>query len=256
VAQTAVGFGFSRGSPGGTDPNNAGTCDSTTDEGIFPFRTLGLEPYDVLDGWGHFMTYRVSPVMTDPFKGTTTANANIYMRCRRFPWFDDGVRVYASPYYNTTNVYPEKAGFCCPPTNSTYDPTTDLKIYASAASVTPINGIGRTAVNNANINTMTGLGYDELPAVDGTQEVFAFAIISHGDNGTGAYLANGTANRAGGSAGTDEQVNYTFATPLRVIDRPMMMAAGANHFDDIVVWRTQIGLMGELNNASCYLPWR
>jgi hypothetical protein len=36
----------------------------------------------------------------------------------------------------------------------------------------------------------------------------------------------------------------------------MMMAPGTNYFDDIVIWRTQIGLMAELNNASCYMPWR
>jgi len=29
-----------------------------------------------------------------------------------------------------------------------------------------------------------------------------------------------------------------------------------NYFDDIVIWRTQLGLIGELNNASCYAPWR
>ncbi len=256
VAQTNANFGFARGGPGTGDPNNVGVCDANSDEGIVPFRTLGLEPYDAIDGWGRFMTYRISPVMADPFNGTTTANANIYMRCRRFPWFDNGAKVYSKPYFNATNIYPEKAGFCCPPDNGNFGPATDMRILSSSAAAATIGTIGRTILNDDNINTITPNGYDAVPETAAQQQLFAFAIISHGSNGVGAYVANGTNARLAGAASADETVNFTFAKPLRVIDRPMMLAPGPNYFDDIVVWRTQIGLMAELNNASCYLPWR
>jgi hypothetical protein len=52
----------------------------------------------------------------------------------------------------------------------------------------------------------------------------------------------------------DEQANID--GDRDIVSHPVNATAGPNYFDDIVTWRTQLGLMGELNNASCYMPWR
>lgn len=244
VNPATAAYGFARGANWTANPLDAGACGAAggSAEGIVPFRTLGLSAYDALDSWGRLMTYRVSPVLTNPALGTTPADANIFMRCRRYPWFDDGISVYSNPYVNTTNVYPDKALFCCSPSNNSNPITSDLKIFSSSAAAGPINNIGRSInADYATMNTISPGGFDPIPTADGTQEVFAFAIISHGGNGVGAFIA-GSTTRLTGSAGTDEQVN--FGTDVtRAVDHPIILAPGPNYFDDMVVWRTQIGLM-------------
>jgi hypothetical protein len=106
----------------------------------------------------------------------------------------------------------------------------------------------------------TSLGYRPaetlapVPEAAGNEELFAVAIISHGKNGIGAYLANGTNGRLSGTVSADEQVNIDGG--LNVVSRPINATQGPDYFDDIVIWRTQLTLMGELNNASCYAPWK
>jgi hypothetical protein len=290
IAQTASRFGFSIGSVP-ADPSGGGNCTAAGEwEGIVPFRTLGLSAYDVVDGWGNYLTYRVSPVSANPLAGTVydtpagPTNPKIFRRCRRFPWFDDGLQVYTQanqPYYSaaapTVNVYPAKALFCCPADNASFPPggNTDMKIQSSSGAGV-INGI-TTRVTNAStsdgpINTLVPppcpscapailAGSDALPAVDGTQEVFAFAIISHGRSGGGAYLPGTGASIPMPDAGVvspDKKANASpsASKPLLTIDKPMNLAPGVTYFDDLTVWRTQVGLMSELGSASCYIPWR
>ena len=94
-----------------------------------------------------------------------------------------------------------------------------------------------------------------VPPEAGNEELFAVAIISHGRNGIGAYLVNGTNGRLSGTVGADEEINLS-AGRNYVVSRPINATPGPNYFDDIVIWRTQLTLMGELNNASCYAPWK
>lgn len=236
-------FGFARAS-----------CGLYTSGGLIPFRTLNLSEHDARDGWGRFMTYRISPVLAN-----TNAGHYIFMRCRRFPWFDGN----PPPPALQSNVFPQKALFCCPPDDGAFPPSTDLKIFASAANIPggrTINQIGRKDDPSlyddidkpVNIGAMGALA--PVPATAGTEELFAVAIISHGQNGMGAYLANGTNGYLSGEVGIDERVN--FPGSVNAVSRPINTTHGPNYFDDIVIWRTQLTLMGELNNASCYAPWR
>jgi hypothetical protein len=94
-----------------------------------------------------------------------------------------------------------------------------------------------------------------VPPEAGNEELFAVAIISHGKNGIGAYLVNGANGRLSGIVGADEEVNLSGGWN-HVVSRPINATPGPNYFDDIVIWRTQLSLMGELNNASCYAPWK
>lgn len=235
-------FGFARKS-----------CDAQTADGMIPFRTLNLAEHDARDGWGRFMTYRISPVLANADKGTS-----VFMRCRRFPWFDGDPLPPARQF----NVHPQKARFCCPPMDGGFLPETDMQVFTSAADIpagATIVKIGRKGDlsfyddldHPSNIGPQGSLA--PVPPEAGNEELFAVALISHGTNGTGSYLGNGTGNRLSGNVGPDEQANIDAG---KAVSRPINATPGLNYFDDVVLWRTQVSLMGELNGATCYSPWR
>lgn len=79
----------------------------------------------------------------------------------------------------------------------------------------------------------------------------AYALVSHGRNGAGAFIV-GTNNRLSlADAGVDEVENAdnndnTFKYRRRVF------APGTNaHFDDVVMWDTQMSLYNALPNGTC-----
>jgi hypothetical protein len=165
---------------------------------------------------------------------------------------------------SAATVFPQKARFGGPPEDGLFPHATDLQVFAAAADIpggVTINKIGRKGDPTwyddidkpVNIGPQGALA--PVPHEAGNEELFAVAIISHGNNGTGAYLANGTSDRLSGYVGADEQVNFDGGHNY-VVSRPINATPGPNYFDDIVIWRTQITLMGELNNASCYAPWK
>ena len=230
-----------------------GACGIDTATGLVPFRTLHLSEHDGRDGWGRFMTYKISPVLAN-----TASGSSMFMRCRRFPWFDGN----PLPPARTFNVFPQKARFCCPPDDGGFPHATDLQVFAAAtdmAAGVTINKIGRKGDPSfyddidkpSNIGPQGSLA--PVPAEAGNEELFAVVVISHGKNGIGSFLANGTGGRLSGIVGADEQANIDAG---KAVDRAINATPGPNYFDDIVVWRTQLTLMAELNNASCYAPWR
>lgn len=234
-------FGFARKS-----------CGIETATGIVPFRTVNLSEHDARDGWGRFMTYKISPVMTNLDKGT-----NIFMRCRRFPWFE------GSDSEHPSNIFPSKARFCCPPDDGMFPPASDLQVFGSADDITGgkvLEKVGRKDDQSTydDIDKPVNIGAQgalaPIPAEVGNEELFAVAIISHGKNGIGSFLGNGKPLQLSGTAGRDEAVNL--GNNGHAIAHAMNTAPGPDYFDDIVIWRTQMGLMGELNGATCYAPWR
>lgn len=226
-------------------------------EGIVPFRALGLQPATVKDAWGRYMTYRVSPVFT-PATNTTAAGTvapNADQMCRTnatsvppTPWNVGGV-----------NVNPPKARFCCPATTAPFPNTTDVIITDGAAVPQTLSPAARTST----------AGFPStVAAVGGTNNITAVAVvlISHGRNGWGAFLANGSAaptNRLGrtaggfnavgtGGPGPNEVTNATEGAVTK-IDATYTEAA-ATYFDDIVSWKTQEQLFAYLGKQSCTAP--
>src|SRR6202042_1493322 len=148
-----------------------------------------------------------------------------FMRCRRFPWYEGD----APPPANALNVFPQKARFCCPPEDGSFPHPTDLQVFAAAIDIPggmTIDKIGRKGdpTYYADIDQPSNIGPQgalaPVPAEAGNEERFAGAIISHGRNGTGAYLANGTGNRLSGTVGADEQVNIDGGSN-NVVSRPI-----------------------------------
>lgn len=151
------------------------------------------------------------------------------------------------------NINPAKARFCCPMTHqANYTPASDLTI---------VDETGAPVVSS--IRSIDGTKYDDKDTrVDGsvTSDIFvpAFALISHGKNGHGAYLSNGSgqrlevSNTMGQGFGADEVRNsdgdnaYVYRLPDHTDD--------ATYFDDVVMWRTQDQIYSEFGNQSCQTP--
>lgn len=77
-------------------------------EGVVPWKALGLAERDVIDGWGHYITYKPAPQLTANTYAPEMQSANngldIHNACRTKIWYNaDG----------TIHVNRQKALFCC-----------------------------------------------------------------------------------------------------------------------------------------------
>lgn len=254
--------------------------------GIVPFLTLGLDPEDVKDSWGRYFTYAVTPVFAqnnddiNPTAARGTAGAddtgNVHMRCLDSAWID-----------TNDNVSATKAKFCCakggnaPPFNNTVAASADIVMVDTAGNaVWPLAGgeyydntrtvTNYDAVDPAGVALLpyvytanVALGVSEGDSVVNPNFVTApaFVLISHGENGDGAYLANDNSRAkwvSGGAVGESEIENGA-TTDARAYDNTFVVGARIEtpdntHFDDIVLWRTQDGIMAETGASSCAYP--
>ena len=231
-------FGAERDS--GANGDQMGSCSTGAAEGIVPFLTLGLTEAEVRDGWGNFLTYRISPVFTlDPGEATRNAHA----RCRT-----ENVWVLLGDPLDPAddqNWNPPKARFCCPAT-SAYSSSTDIVIEDAAGDpFWPLqrSGGGYAPVNSAVSSTAFDLKSDNVTAP-------AVILVSHGPNGYGAFIASG--GRTTGQHGTDEDENADGDRSF--ITRDRSTSNNASHFDDLLVWRTQDQLYAETGEGSCAFP--
>ena len=218
-------FGAERGSgAAGTDP---GTCTASEASGIVPFRTLGIPQDSVRDAWGHFITYHVSPAFS-----TSTPVDNIHRNCRTSQWVDGG-----------TNENPDKARFCCAGI-STYAPSTDITVRdETGAILVP----ARESASGQYAN------FDNETTANGNESAVIYILVSHGKNAYGYYLGTGTnARESASQSGGNERENADDDNVF--VDSPRVAVTEDDYFDDIVLWRTQSGVMRELGVDSCSRP--
>lgn len=246
-----------------------GTCSVAANEvtGIVPFQTLNLPPDAVLDGWGNYFTYAVSPVFTldndaNVPNAAHTPDDNfdrVHERCRNHAWVDI-----------LDNINAVKARFCCAgqpdpgaaPAGIYHAPATDLIIqdHTTGLSVGPpqrfLTPPVAPTVEEYEVMTQENDDANQRPIVS-TNIITtpAFVLVSHGQNGFGAFLANNTANQLNITpAFANELENWdldrTFFTgPANLND-----GAPATYFDDIVLWMTQDGIMAANGTSSCQYP--
>ena len=201
-------FGYERGSgaAGVTVPANCGAAAGDR-VGIVPFATIGLTEGDITDGYGNPFTYAVSPAFT---LDTGNAALTVHPRCRTRDWFyADGAAAGSLIPRN-----PTKARYCCPGENP-HAPATDIIVRDSAGN--SVLSFAREANESAAVST-SGLAYetaDQPFALDANVFVplndrpvaVNYALISHGNNGLGAYILNGGGQQAAPPAGTLENEN-------------------------------------------------
>lgn len=196
----------------GTQVCEIGSVANQQRYGVVPWRTLGLAESDITDGWGNRLTYRVAPELV-------LANAMDLTACD-----PGGTAGLTSGFCNpTTGGTPCSSanfpGNCTPP--SAYTAAKGLKVR-NLSSPTPL-------IMDPSLTPSTGAAY---------------IVISHGENGVGAYsnqgivqsgaVASGTLEAANNAADVAFTASTSAATPVFIDDFPDYNA-GALHFDDFVL---------------------
>ena len=170
--------------------------------GVVPWRTLGLAEQDVTDGWGNRLTYRVDSDFV------TAATLNL-------TFCDPAGSKNAPEAYSTTSGYCD--GTCA---------TATFPASCTRPAAIVLNQ-GLTIQNLAGTAVMS-------PA---TSTGAAYIVISHGENGRGAYNNQGVLQAASGADwGTEEAKNSAdLVIAPYYVDDFAVFAEGVGHFDDVVL---------------------
>lgn len=170
--------------------------------------------------------------------------------CRSSSWIKNG-----------DNINGPKAKFCCVMQNAGLPASTDIVMYlTSDATATPLTPARGSTHYGAISDVYKSSGFAAPVPLDQRDEAVipAFVLISHGPNGYGAYLVDGTSNRApfnvGPTANVSERANADNDAARIYFTGPAYRAAGTRYYDDIVMWRTQFGIMAYNGTSSCALP--
>jgi len=223
--------------PLGQSPSACTTMASRN--GIVPFRNLGLTQLDVTDGYGNPFTYASTKYATN----LAVNNAfGVQQDCRKpLYWVRPG----------PTNNNTAKAYFCC---QQALDNDTDvIRALDTSSGNTVALTQGTTALSNmSGANTVATMMPNNVTTVP--LAYFAYVLVSHGPNGYGAKVFGSTAKKDYTNASTDELENIDSNNVF--VDKPITTASlGVNYqFDDIVMWRTQEGVVSETNTDDCSRP--
>lgn len=231
--------------------------------GIVPWRVLGIPEDYAKDGWGNFFTYVVSPAYAAQ-RTFTSGTQNVHLRSQ------PSIRV------NTERPLIRRAQLC--------DTGGDIPNPRNGAAAI---AVGDTDADDIELHrddpTGTTPSHDMYPFVrdyeqtqdtDAFEKVYAsepintpqyaglaYALISHGDNGYGAYLGNGSTlqfnNMPPALVGDFEDINsrlpVTNTTKNEIFDQPRAKDQGNNTFDDFVMTRTIDQVVGYHGEVGCGL---
>lgn len=170
--------------------------------GVVPWRSLGLSEQDATDGWGNRLTYRVAEdFITAPSLNMTYCDPG-------------GTKT-------TSESLGSPGGYC----DSTCASATFTTNCTKPSAITANRGL--KVQNLAFAATMNPAGSTGA----------AYIVISHGENGQGAYSNQGALQAASATAsGTEEAKNAAdLALAAYYVDDFSSYVAGAGHFDDFVL---------------------
>jgi prepilin-type N-terminal cleavage/methylation domain-containing protein len=181
----------------------AGAANSQA-QGVVPWRALGISEQDATDGWGNRLTYRVAAqFVTAPAMNMT----------------------YCDP--GGTKAGPEalasSGGYC----DSTCNASTFPASCTMPSEVTKTRGL---EVRNL-------AGSKIMDPANPPNTGAAYVVVSHGENGAGAYNNQGVVQAATGTdSGTEEGKNAAnLALQTYYVDDFASYPAGTGHFDDFVL---------------------
>jgi prepilin-type N-terminal cleavage/methylation domain-containing protein len=187
---------------------NAGTgCTTNQQDGVVPWRALGLSENDATDGWDRRLTYRVFPALT--------ADNGMNMS-----WCDPAGGAAAGALPNVCNT-------ACVSTDMTTCTSPSSFLANRGLEVRDASGIAPPA---------------RLPLMDPAATPHtgaAYVVISPGESGGGGYLSSGQLGSSSiGTDGNEEMRNYASLPYAGVatfyVDDSLNETATTAHFDDLV----------------------
>lgn len=181
-------------------PNPVTGCTGNQQNGVLPWRALGLSEQDVTDGWDRRFTYRI--------QATLAASNALDMS-----WCDPAAQGAGA------TVAPNNA--CNPAcTSATLATSCTLPGNFLAGKGLQVQTVAGTVLMNPAATPHTGAAY---------------VLISHGETGGGGYLGSGNLGVTTGTDGAEEQKNYA-NLQLRAyyVDDTLNETSGATHYDDLV----------------------
>lgn len=191
-----------------------GICNPVNqNNGIVPWKTLGVPKSAAIDAYGNWITYRVYPglvIIAPPYYGMNMTNCSA------------GGAVASTPVAGYPECTTPPAG--CPVACT----------YTFQNNVLVGRGLPVTDGNGNWLNLPSSV----TPAVNGGA---AYVLIAHGQNGKGAYSIAGVLSPGTGMAGTSELLNQNGSAIMggSVVATSYRDAAYNNtqtnqHFDDIL----------------------
>jgi len=205
--------------------------------GIIPYRTLGIPEQYAKDGYGNFFTYTVSPdFTTDNRLGIGPDRVH-----RRLAHLFGGENPSVAGDDEVTGRYAllPIAQFCAPLINTVSDITVrqdGAPLYAGAAR--NIDDTARGSNPNANLINR-----------DSKVTAVAMVLISHGENGNGAYQSNGSRSAAS-DLNTAEELTSRNDNRL-IVTESVYSNTGTAEYDDIVNFYTQDEIFALAGRQSC-----
>ena len=233
--ETAQAFGTER----------TGGCTGAISDryGIIPYRTIGIPEQYARDGYGNFMTYVVSPDFTSvkviQDDGGGGGTNTVHRRLAHLVGDDNYALVPISQF--------------CAPTVATGD------IQVTQDGQTLFEGVAPRAANNViripsdgdpSTNLVPAANLNRDPTNRPVTGV-ALALISHGENGQGAFQISGAQGAGTGIAGGGSETTTSNINNTEIRMESEFSQAGAQPYDDIIRFYTQDEIYGAAGGGSC-----
>ena len=198
----------------GLEVRAGGACTGNQQDGVVPWRSLGLTETDATDAWDRRLTYRVGPALV-------ADNAMDMSQC------DPAGAALAAGGLCAGGCTSANVAACTSPNNFLQGKGLQVRDIAGNVTMEP---------NPAALTPHTGAAY---------------VVISHGESGGGGYLNTGTLATSTVGDGTEEMKNYA-SLPYTVavtyyVDNALIEIADATHFDDLVL---RPSLLAVINKAG------
>lgn len=279
--------------PADPDPSSGnfgeeqGACTTNRNQaqGVVPYRTLAIPEEYARDGWGNYYTYVVSPVFTVHKDLTIDAHGidaqdvhSKYTRLIKYDANEERKLVWSLlPLAQYCGGRPGPNAF-----SGSLDLKTsgdDLVIYEDGGSTTSVFQQSRDYDDGYARNDSSTFGLDiQSPQRDRPFSSYAtvspvtgiaMALVSHGRNSYGSFLANGTGNGVDANdvylsvsstaAGDEEKGNVENILGggpsnihLYIPNRDARSRQqGSEHYDDTIVYMTQEDILGYAGGGSC-----
>jgi type II secretory pathway pseudopilin PulG len=185
-------------------------------QGIVPYKTLGIPEKHAKDGFGHFFTYTVTPALTKITASTSSSGAS---RTLGSGGGLSGILGSSSSVTTVPRLSPleqKLEGYCRAPKET-------IRIEV------------REGLNGA-------------PVLSNGDDYVAVVLVSHGENGHGAFQRGSGTRRVSAVFGPGETANTNGQGIF--LDRPISLKSD-DYFDDFVFWVSRTNFVMRYLHVSC-----